>query len=103
MPTRGQPLNVDFTLLAINDPEFDAVYSKKGGYVDFQDPVTVQQLTKSILKRDFNLKIELPDDRLCPPVPVRYEYIRWIQALVDTTADDYAEKGQECVPFQVFS
>jgi 23S rRNA A1618 N6-methylase RlmF len=27
-----------------------------------------RQLTKSILKRHFKLKIELPDDRLCPPV-----------------------------------
>ena len=27
-----------------------------------------RQLTKSLLKRDFGLQIELPDDRLCPPV-----------------------------------
>ena len=27
-----------------------------------------RQLTKSLLKRDFGLHIELPDDRLCPPV-----------------------------------
>ena len=26
------------------------------------------QLTKTLLKLDFGLKIELPDDRLCPPV-----------------------------------
>lgn len=28
----------------------------------------LRQLTKSLLKRDFNLDIELPADRLCPPV-----------------------------------
>lgn len=27
-----------------------------------------RQLTKSLLKRDFGIAIELPDDRLCPPV-----------------------------------
>ena len=27
-----------------------------------------RQLTKSLLKRDFNLEIDLPNDRLCPPV-----------------------------------
>lgn len=27
-----------------------------------------RQLTKSLLKRDFGIEIELPDDRLCPPV-----------------------------------
>ena len=26
------------------------------------------QLTKTLLKLDFDLEIELPDDRLCPPV-----------------------------------
>lgn len=25
-------------------------------------------MTKSLLKRDFGIEIELPDDRLCPPV-----------------------------------
>jgi 23S rRNA A1618 N6-methylase RlmF len=27
-----------------------------------------RQLTKALLKRDFELEIDLPDDRLCPPV-----------------------------------
>lgn len=27
-----------------------------------------RELTKSLLKRDFGLELELPDDRLCPPV-----------------------------------
>jgi hypothetical protein len=34
----------------------------------FNNPECVMQLTKSLLKLDFELKLELPDDRLCPPV-----------------------------------
>ena len=30
-----------------------------------------RQLTKSILKTKFGLKIDLPPDRLCPPVSLR--------------------------------
>ena len=38
------------------------------GQLDFNDPASVKQLTKSLLKRDFGLVIDVPDDRLCPPV-----------------------------------
>lgn len=61
-------LNVDFAALAIADAEFAKIYTANDGRIDFQDPEQVQQLTKSVLRRDFGLKIELPGDRLCPPV-----------------------------------
>lgn len=32
----------------------------------------LRQLTKSLLERDFGIKLDLPDDRLCPPVSVTY-------------------------------
>lgn len=107
--------DVDFDDLAKRDPEFAEIsqHGKRNGFIDFQDPKIVQyvhvqqsstfnlhhttnspthrQLTKSILKTDFKLRIELPDDRLCPPVPVRWNYVRWIQDLLDTTSDDYRE------------
>lgn len=31
-----------------------------------------RQLTKSLLKRDFGLELDLPGDRLCPPVSARF-------------------------------
>ncbi|KAK5129926.1 hypothetical protein LTR16_001865, partial [Cryomyces antarcticus] len=59
--------DVDFAALALHDADFANFLDKKSGKLDFQDPKAVQQLTKSLLKRDFGLTIQLPDDRLCPP------------------------------------
>ena len=49
-------------------PELTVGPSTKGRELDFNDPKSVMQLTKTLLKLDFDLDIELPDDRLCPPV-----------------------------------
>ncbi|KAI5200261.1 hypothetical protein E4T39_05788 [Aureobasidium subglaciale] len=83
--------DVDFQELALTDPDFARFYDHANAHVDFQDPKALQQLTKSLLKRDFNLELELLADRLCPPVPVRYSYVRWLQDLMDTTNDIDAE------------
>ena len=40
----------------------------ENGQLNFNDPSAVMQLTKALLSKDFGLKIDLPDDRLCPPV-----------------------------------
>lgn len=46
------------------------------------------QLTKTLLKLDFGLRIDLPDNRLCPPVPNRHNYVLWLKDLMDTTSYD---------------
>ncbi|BCR94884.1 DUF890 domain protein [Aspergillus luchuensis] len=81
---------VDFTALALQSPEF-AKYLKANGQLDFSDPDAVRQLTKSLLQRDFELKVEIPENRLCPPVPNRLNYILWLQDLLDTTGDEYRD------------
>ncbi|MCJ1309514.1 hypothetical protein MMC25_003174 [Agyrium rufum] len=83
--------DVDFSALALQDKDFNA-FVKPNGQLDFSNPEAVKQLTKSLLKRDFNLRIELPDDRLCPPVPNRLNYILWLQDLLDTTSDSYTDQ-----------
>ncbi|KAL9116824.1 MAG: hypothetical protein Q9187_006646 [Circinaria calcarea] len=83
--------DVDFSALALQDPEFNK-HLKFNGQLDFSNPEAVQQLTKSLLKRDFGLQIELPDDRLCPPVPNRYYYILWVQELLDSTSENYTDQ-----------
>ncbi|KFY11431.1 hypothetical protein V491_07213 [Pseudogymnoascus sp. VKM F-3775] len=92
--------DVDFAELASQDAEFKNIIPlvldvqilkplylslKPNGQVDFSDPESVQQLTKSLLKRDFGLKLTLPPDRLCPAVPNRLNYLLWIQDLLDTS------------------
>ncbi|TVY75657.1 U6 small nuclear RNA (adenine-(43)-N(6))-methyltransferase [Lachnellula suecica] len=82
--------DVDFAALALQDADFAKIL-KPNGQLDFSNPESVQQLTKSLLKRDFGLKISLPPDRLCPPIPNRLNYLLWIQALLDTTSDGYTD------------
>ncbi|KAK8043101.1 hypothetical protein PG994_013584 [Apiospora phragmitis] len=62
-----------------------------GKHLDFTDPAAIMQLTKTLLKRDFSLQIELTDDRLCPPVPNRHNYILWLKSLLDTSSPTYVE------------
>ncbi|EXJ54089.1 hypothetical protein A1O7_09426 [Cladophialophora yegresii CBS 114405] len=80
--------DVDFTTLALQYPEF-AKRLKPNRQLDFSDPESVRQLTKCLLHRDFNLAIDLPDDRLCPPVPNRFNYTLFIQRLLDDTSPDF--------------
>ncbi|KAF2870462.1 hypothetical protein BDV95DRAFT_629139 [Massariosphaeria phaeospora] len=84
--------HVDFQALADNDEEFNKVWKKCAGHLDFQDPDCVRALTKAGLKVDFGLDIDLPADRLCPPVPNRFNYVAWIQKLLDCTSADYSDE-----------
>ncbi|KAL1585896.1 hypothetical protein WHR41_04934, partial [Cladosporium halotolerans] len=77
--------DIDFKALAAQDEDFAALLASNDGRIDWQDPLALQQLTRSLLARDFNLTLTLPPDRLCPPVPVRWNYIRWLHDLLATT------------------
>lgn len=83
---------VDFKALAKSDNDFKQIWQRALGKLDFQDPHTVQALSKAILKSDFGLELDVPDDRLCPPIPNRWNYVAWIQGLVDSTSPDYSNK-----------
>ncbi|KAH0525459.1 hypothetical protein TsFJ059_007824 [Trichoderma semiorbis] len=87
----------DFKAIALLDPDFAAVI--KGRDLNFNDPEAVMQLTKTLLKVDFDLSIELPDDRLCPPVANRHNYILWLKDLLDTTS--YDEPGRKVVGLDI--
>ncbi|KAI1090254.1 hypothetical protein F5B19DRAFT_329187 [Rostrohypoxylon terebratum] len=75
----------DFRLLGQRDSEFKDVL-EHGSHLDFGNPKSVMQLTKTLLKLDFSLLVDLPIDRLCPPVPNRHNYILWLKELIDSTS-----------------
>ncbi|KAE8408942.1 DUF890 domain protein [Aspergillus pseudonomiae] len=82
--------DVDFATLALQSPDF-AKYLKPNNQLDFSDPDAVRQLSISLLQRDFGLNVHIPENRLCPPVPNRLNYILWLQSLLDTTGDEYRD------------
>ena len=81
----------DFKALAERDEEFAVLFNSYGGALNWQDFEVVKAVTKSMLKVDFGLDISIPDDRLCPPVPNRWNYVHWIQSLIDSTNPDFSE------------
>ncbi|KAI1123449.1 hypothetical protein F5Y10DRAFT_54032 [Nemania abortiva] len=81
----------DFFCLGLKYPEFGASL-RDGVNLDFTDPAAVMQLTKTLLLDHFGLRVELPADRLCPPVPSRHNYILWLKDLMDSTSSSYTDE-----------
>lgn len=76
----------DFTYLASKYPEFQQhVHTSLAGrpVVNFKEPEAVRALTCTLLKEDFGLTIEIPLERLIPTVPLRLNYIHWVEDLID--------------------
>ena len=76
----------DFSRLALLYDEFAdvcLVMRRNGKYcVDWKHPDAVRLLTKYLFFDFFNLKCVLPADRLCPTIPLRVNYIRWLGCLL---------------------
>ncbi|KII91536.1 hypothetical protein PLICRDRAFT_38308 [Plicaturopsis crispa FD-325 SS-3] len=56
--------------------------------IDYKSEVAQRCLTQALLMRDFDLILDLPEDRLCPPVPNRLNYILWVQDIVRATHEN---------------
>ncbi|XP_066520169.1 RNA N6-adenosine-methyltransferase mettl16 [Hoplias malabaricus] len=74
----------DFAYLASKYPDFQKhVQTNLAGraMLNFKDPEAVRALTCTLLKEDFGLTIEIPLERLIPTVPLRLNYIHWVEDL----------------------
>ncbi|XP_035784575.1 U6 small nuclear RNA (adenine-(43)-N(6))-methyltransferase-like isoform X2 [Anopheles albimanus] len=47
--------------------------------LDYKNKETVQLLTKCLLLKDFGLTLELPSNKLVPTLPLRLNYIHWLE------------------------
>ncbi|WVQ97117.1 hypothetical protein IAU59_004227 [Kwoniella sp. CBS 9459] len=68
----------DFARLASRFPDFAPfVTISEEGYasIDFQDAAALRALTRCLLKEDWDLDVELQEDRLSPTVPNRLDYL----------------------------
>ncbi|XP_067864452.1 RNA N6-adenosine-methyltransferase mettl16 [Heptranchias perlo] len=80
----------DFTYLASKYTEFQQhVHTNLTGKVslNFKDPEAVRALTCTLLKEDFGLTIDIPLERLIPTVPLRLNYIHWVEDLIGGGTD----------------
>ncbi|XP_076833452.1 RNA N(6)-adenosine-methyltransferase mettl16 [Brachyhypopomus gauderio] len=74
----------DFTYLASKYPDFQKHVKTSligRASVNFKNPEAVRALTCTLLKEDFGLTIDIPLERLIPTVPLRLNYIHWVEDL----------------------
>ncbi|XP_043273170.1 U6 small nuclear RNA (adenine-(43)-N(6))-methyltransferase [Venturia canescens] len=75
----------DFKKLAILYPDFrkhtTTDLSGKIRY-DFKNVESLQILAKTLLKHDFDLDIDIPTEKLVPVMPLRLNYVLWIEDLL---------------------
>ncbi|XP_068633543.1 U6 small nuclear RNA (adenine-(43)-N(6))-methyltransferase [Battus philenor] len=50
--------------------------------IDFKDTRALRILTKCLLKSDFGLNVVIPENRLVPTLPLRLNYVLWIEDLM---------------------
>ncbi|CAG2113206.1 unnamed protein product [Medioppia subpectinata] len=62
---------------------------------DYNDCHALRQLTITLLKKDFDLEVRIPADRLIPTVPQRLNYILFVEDLVSKLKDFLRGNGRE--------
>uniref|UniRef100_A0A1I8HY98 U6 small nuclear RNA (adenine-(43)-N(6))-methyltransferase n=1 Tax=Macrostomum lignano TaxID=282301 RepID=A0A1I8HY98_9PLAT len=75
----------DFAQLARDNPSFAAAcqLDDRGRVVvNFKLPHQLAALTRALLERDFQLRVELPLDRLIPTLPLRLNYLHWLEDIL---------------------
>lgn len=55
--------------------------------VNWTDPAALRAVTRVLLKHQHGLDWDVPENRLCPTVTLRTNYVRWVRKLLDTLKD----------------
>ncbi|ORX68754.1 hypothetical protein DL89DRAFT_268528 [Linderina pennispora] len=87
------PPHVDYQILSTQYPDLKQYLrantnTGRLNVLDFGSPDAVRTLNKAMLKVHFDLDIQLPENSLCPSVPNRYGYVKW---LADTFTDEFGD------------
>lgn len=53
-------------------------------HINFKNEKALRILTQCLLKKDFNLNVTLPESKLIPTLPLRLNYILWIEDIMHT-------------------
>jgi 23S rRNA (adenine1618-N6)-methyltransferase len=88
----------DFKELIKSCPDltkFIAINSYGNESMDFTDPIAVKTLNKALLSLFYNIKWDLPEHFLCPPIPGRADYIHYIADLLAGTNRGIIPKGKK--------
>ena len=73
---------IDFKSLGARFHHFAALLDENGR-LDFSNREHTRMLTKCLLKRDYNLQIEFPQDSLSPSLTLKMNYLLWIEDLLN--------------------
>ncbi|XP_045473157.1 U6 small nuclear RNA (adenine-(43)-N(6))-methyltransferase [Harmonia axyridis] len=76
----------NFKQLAIDYPEFrQHVKQELTGKVtlDFKDVNALRALSRTLLKKDFDLNVDIPCNKLIPTIPLRLNYLLWLEDLLN--------------------
>ncbi|CAH1985585.1 unnamed protein product [Acanthoscelides obtectus] len=86
----------DFKQLAAQFPEFKGflkldITGKLT--LDFKDTKCLRALSQTLLKKDFGLDVEMPLNKLIPTIPLRLNYILWLEDLLSLSNEKGTVKG----------
>lgn len=94
----------NFKALAQKYPEFaKCVFQDLKGkcHLDYKSPASLRQLAIALLKEDFDLEVEMPLNRLIPTIPLRLNYILWIEDILKKL-NDVQGKGLDIGMYKSF-
>ena len=61
--------------------------------IDFKDPDALRELTSALAFHFFGITLEIPTNRLIPTIPLRLNYLLWIQDLLSFQNTDQTHTG----------